>query len=69
MAVMKLKGSLAALLTASMTMALPAPTLANSTALSICTTLMDGTLLSPISSDFHFSGNIRRYYIAAEEVT
>jgi hypothetical protein len=29
---------------------------------------MDGRLPSPTPSDFHFSGNVRRYYIAAEEV-
>ena len=69
MAAMKLKATLAAIFTASMTMALPAPTPANSTALSMCKTSMNGALPSPISSDFHFSGNTRRYYIAAEEVT
>lgn len=29
---------------------------------------LDGLLPSPTPSDFHFSGNIRTYYIAAEEI-
>lgn len=29
---------------------------------------MDGKLPSTVPSDFHFSGNVRRYYVAAEEV-
>jgi hypothetical protein len=29
---------------------------------------MDGQLPSTVPLDFHFSGNVRRYYIAAEEV-
>jgi hypothetical protein len=66
---MKLKATFTTLLTALMTMALPAPIPANSTALSMCKTLMNGALPSPISSNFHFSGNTRRYYITAEEVT
>ncbi|KAI9737995.1 MAG: hypothetical protein M1834_009365 [Cirrosporium novae-zelandiae] len=43
-----------------------APT--NYTALESCAASMDSTLPTPLPSDFHFSGNIRRYYIAAEEV-
>ena len=44
------------------------PTSQNNTALSVCKASMNGVLPSPISSDFHFSGQVRRYYIAAEEV-
>ncbi|KIW87323.1 uncharacterized protein Z519_11959 [Cladophialophora bantiana CBS 173.52] len=50
-------------------MAVAAPVIQNNTALSTCTASMNGVLPSPISSDFHFSGQIRRYYIAAEEVS
>jgi hypothetical protein len=40
----------------------------NTSELKSCSASMDGQLPSPTSSDFHFSGNVRRYYIAAEEV-
>jgi hypothetical protein len=33
-----------------------------------CAAAMDGQLPSTVPLDFHFSGNVRRYYIAAEEV-
>lgn len=36
--------------------------------LSSCTASMDGSLPGELPSDFEFSGNIRRYYIAAEQV-
>jgi hypothetical protein len=36
--------------------------------LEACSTSMDGQLPSPTPSDFQFSGNVRRYYVAAEEV-
>lgn len=34
-----------------------------------CASSMNGALPRPTPSDFHFSGNVRRYYIAAEEHT
>jgi hypothetical protein len=34
----------------------------------ICYAQLDGKLPSFTPSNFHFSGNVRRYYIAAEEV-
>jgi manganese oxidase len=52
---------------ASVSAALPTPQ--NNTALNACAAGMDGVLPSPRSSDFTFSGNIRRYYVAAEQVT
>jgi hypothetical protein len=33
-----------------------------------CSASMDGQLPSPTPADFQFSGNVRRYYVAAEEV-
>lgn len=36
--------------------------------LAACAASMDDQLPSPTPSDFHFSGHIRRYYVAAEEV-
>lgn len=33
-----------------------------------CATSMNGQLPSSTPSDFHFSGNVRNYYIAAEEI-
>lgn len=33
-----------------------------------CTATLDGKLPSATPSDFHFTGNVRRYYIAAEEI-
>jgi hypothetical protein len=33
-----------------------------------CSASMDGQLPRPTPSDFQFSGNVRRYYVAAEEV-
>lgn len=33
-----------------------------------CAAGMDGTLPSPTPADFKFSGNVRKYYIVAEEV-
>jgi hypothetical protein len=33
-----------------------------------CAATMDGQLPSFVPSNFHFSGTVRRYYIAAEEV-
>ena len=33
-----------------------------------CKHLPDGTLPSPTPIDFHFSGNVRTHYIAAEEI-
>lgn len=41
---------------------LPAPGLKS------CAVGMDGQLPSSVPIDFHFSGNVRRYYVAAEEV-
>lgn len=41
---------------------LPAPGLKS------CAAGMDGQLPSNVPTDFHFSGNVRRYYVAAEEV-
>lgn len=35
---------------------------------STCTATLDGQLPSFTPSNFHYSGNVRRYYIAAEEV-
>lgn len=40
----------------------------NASGLKSCSTSMDGRLPTFIPSDFSFSGNVRRYYIAAEEV-
>lgn len=40
----------------------------NASGLESCSTSMDGRLPTVIPSDFLFSGNVRRYYIAAEEV-
>ena len=40
----------------------------NATINESCATKMDGKLPSFVPSNFHFSGNVRRYYIAAEEV-
>jgi len=40
----------------------------NASGLKSCSASMDGRLPTVIPSDFHFSGNVRRYYIAAEEV-
>ncbi|KAK4997832.1 hypothetical protein LTR66_002819 [Elasticomyces elasticus] len=34
-----------------------------------CATALDGVLPSPTPSNFKFSGNVRRYYVAAEEVS
>jgi hypothetical protein len=39
-----------------------------STGLSTCAASMDDSLPGELPSDFEFSGNIRRYYIAAEQV-
>ncbi|KZM24232.1 uncharacterized protein EKO05_0005797 [Ascochyta rabiei] len=36
--------------------------------LQVCSAQLDGKLPSSTPSNFHFSGNVRRYYIAAEEV-
>lgn len=33
-----------------------------------CTTAIDGKLPAQTPSDFHYSGNVRKYYIAAEEI-
>ena len=51
----------------SLSAGLPAPQ--NNTGLNTCAASMDGVLPSPRSSDFIFSSQIRRYYIAAEQVT
>lgn len=40
----------------------------HASALKSCSASMDGRLPSPTPSDFHFSGNVRRYYVAAEEM-
>lgn len=45
------------------------PTARNNTALQACTASMNGVLPNPTPADFHFSGQVRRYYIAAEQVT
>ena len=45
-----------------------APSTGLSTGLSTCAASMDDSLPGEIPSDFEFSGNIRRYYIAAEQV-
>lgn len=48
-----------------------APTLSGavpSAVLASCSAAMDGQLPSPSPPGFNFSGNVRRYYIAAEEV-
>ena len=37
--------------------------------LASCAASMNNALPSPTPSDFHFSGTIRRYYVAAEEIT
>jgi manganese oxidase len=67
MAAKQLRSIFALLFLTCLTTALPTPQ--NSTALSTCAASMNGSLPSPISSDFHFSGQVRRYYIAAEQVT
>lgn len=36
--------------------------------LSACATSMNGILPSPTPSGYVFSGNVRKYYVAAEEV-
>src|SRR6266536_3906813 len=64
---MALRLFFAPLLLVSLSAALP--TVQNSTNLKACAASMDGALPSPRSSDFTFSGHIRRYYIAAEQVT
>ena len=43
----------------------PAPDASN---LQDCALSMDGKLPSVVPQDFNFSGNVRRYYVAAEEV-
>lgn len=40
----------------------------NASAPSTCAGSMNGQLPSATPADFHFSGNVRRYYVAAEEV-
>jgi hypothetical protein len=40
----------------------------NATISQTCAAKMDGKLPSFVPSNSHFSGNVRRYYIAAEEV-
>jgi hypothetical protein len=40
----------------------------NSSTSNSCAAAMDGQLPSFVPSNFHFSGNVRRYYVAAEEV-
>jgi hypothetical protein len=40
----------------------------NATIAESCAAKLDGKLPSFVPSNFHFSGNVRRYYIAAEEV-
>ena len=48
-----------------------AGTTSNSSASSLasCASSMNNALPSPTPSDFHFSGTVRRYYVAAEEIT
>jgi hypothetical protein len=41
---------------------------AHQSALRTCAAAMNGQLPNPVPSNFHFSGNVRRYYVAAEEV-
>lgn len=41
----------------------------SSSSIASCAASMDNTLPSPTPSDFHFSGTVRRYYVAAEEIT
>jgi len=60
-----LAGLTFALVTAQLTLATPA----NSSSVQQCAANMNGILPSFTPSDFHFSGNIRRYYIAAEQET
>lgn len=40
----------------------------NASSLQQCAQQMDGKLPSVTPSGFNFSGNVRRYYVAAEEV-
>ncbi|MCJ1300983.1 hypothetical protein MMC08_003782 [Hypocenomyce scalaris] len=40
----------------------------NGTALSSCAASVNSALPSPVPADFTFSGNVRQYYIAAEEI-
>jgi hypothetical protein len=39
----------------------------SSTSKTVCTATLDGELPAFTPSNFHFSGAVRRYYIAAEE--
>ena len=70
---MSLSFELFALLSTSVTITYAAPISTsaptNSTSLQQCKTLMNGALPNIIPTDFHNSGNVRRYYIAAEEET
>lgn len=47
----------------------PNPSASSASSLASCAASMDNALPSPTPSDFHFSGTIRRYYIAADEIT
>jgi hypothetical protein len=71
MALQTLLFSIATLLLSS-TYALPSMINGSSTpnalARESCAATMDGQLPSFVPSNFHFSGTVRRYYIAAEEV-
>jgi hypothetical protein len=64
--------TVASLLVTSTSAAPQAATYGNGTlpasGLKSCAAGMDGQLPSHVPSNFHFSGNVRRYYIAAEEV-
>lgn len=44
------------------------PTPSSASSWHACAASMNGQLPTQTPSDFHFSGNVRRYYIAAEEV-
>ncbi|KAF2165478.1 hypothetical protein M409DRAFT_67295 [Zasmidium cellare ATCC 36951] len=46
----------------------PSPTPSSASPWQACAASMNGQLPAQTPSDFHFSGNVRRYYVAAEEV-
>lgn len=56
------------LIFAACALAAPASVPNTTSSAAACAASMNGQLPEPLPVDFHFSGNIRRYYIAAEQI-
>lgn len=59
---------LTSLLFVGLSLAAPSNSKPRSTSSTQCTTSLDGNFPVQTPSGFHYSGNVRKYYIAAEEI-